>query len=156
MIRKLLLLWIQKKDPIPIMQKQLTIKNYLGLWTFCSVLPFIVVSLFHSTNHIVQYNGHLIDNISFCTSIREWEFGVFLRKNKLPAMRVSLFALSPEDTRIATTSKEKTLQLWEAATHNHLFTYPGYAGRITFITWAPDGKRLAIVLADSTIHILQT
>lgn len=67
----------------------------------------------------------------------------------------SILALSPNGTRLATANPDKTLQLWEVATRNHLFTYPGYAGKVRSIAWSPDGKRFAIVLDDSTIQILE-
>jgi WD40 repeat protein len=63
--------------------------------------------------------------------------------------------LSPDGMHVATTNYEKTLQLQEVNSGMHLFTYPGYAGKIRSIVWSPDGKRLAIVLNDSTIQILQ-
>jgi WD40 repeat protein len=53
---------------------------------------------------------------------------------------VAFMALSPDGRRLATTSLEKQVSLWEVATRKRLHTFTGF-GRPAF---APDGRTLAL------------
>jgi WD40 repeat protein len=63
----------------------------------------------------------------------------------LPAL-----AWSPDGTRIAQASFDKTVQIWEAATGKHLLSYTGHPTPVRSLAWSPDGSRIASV--DGTDH----
>ena len=60
---------------------------------------------------------------------------------------------SPDGTRIASASRDKTVQVWNAATGSHLFTYPGHADRVYAVAWSPDGTRIASAGNDGTVQV---
>ncbi len=73
-------------------------------------------------------------------------------------------AWSPDGTRIASCSDDGTVQVWNAKTGSHIWTYT-FAGRANYVfavAWSPDGKRIAaagqtgeaIVLDAATGHVL--
>ncbi len=67
--------------------------------------------------------------------------------------RVSAVAWSPDTTRIASGSWDKTMQIWDASTENTLFTYHNHTGRVETVAWSPDGKRIASVNDDYEVHV---
>lgn len=54
--------------------------------------------------------------------------------------------LSPDGKRIASSSYNKTLQMWDAKTGKLLFTFPGLAGQISKPAWSPDGTLIATLM----------
>lgn len=60
---------------------------------------------------------------------------------------------SPDGTRIASASRDKTVQVWNAATGSHLFTYQGHADRVHAVAWSRDGTRIASAGNDGTVHV---
>jgi WD40 repeat protein len=53
-------------------------------------------------------------------------------------------AVSPDSRTLATAGEENAIRLWDAATGELLRSCGGRRGRVTFLTFAPDGKVLAI------------
>lgn len=70
---------------------------------------------------------------------------------------VEAVAWSPNGTRIASGSTDMTVQVWDAATGHHLFTYRGHAlGLLNFVeavAWSPDGTRIASGNDDHEVHV---
>jgi serine/threonine protein kinase len=66
---------------------------------------------------------------------------------------VQVAVWSPDGTRIASASVDKTVQVWNAATGSHLFTYQGHADRVQAVAWSPDGTRIASAGDDGTVRI---
>lgn len=60
---------------------------------------------------------------------------------------------SPDGTRIASASRDKTVQVWNASIGNHLFTYQAHTDRVQTVAWSPDGTRLASAGDDGTVHV---
>ena len=62
-------------------------------------------------------------------------------------------AWSPDGTRIASCSKDKTVQIWDAATGSRIFTYRGHTADVYTAAWSPDGRRIASCWQDKTVQI---
>ncbi len=56
---------------------------------------------------------------------------------------VMAVAWSPNAIHIASASHDKTVQVWDATTGNHLFTYSDHTGGVNAVAWSPDGSRIA-------------
>jgi len=62
-------------------------------------------------------------------------------------------AWSPDGTRLASCSKDTTVQIWDAAADSHIFTYRGHTADVFTVAWSPDGKRLASCSQDTTVQV---
>ena len=68
---------------------------------------------------------------------------------------VSAVAWSPDGKRIASTSKDKSVQVWDAATGKNLFTYKGHSKGVLAEVWSPDGKYIASASNNRTVQVWQ-
>ena len=52
---------------------------------------------------------------------------------------------------------DKTVQVWDAASGGHIYTYRGHynasLGFITAVAWSPDGRRIASGSWDQTVQV---
>src|SRR5271166_4504716 len=46
---------------------------------------------------------------------------------------------SPDGSKVASASDDKTVQIWNAATAAHIYTYTGHSARVWCVAWSPDG-----------------
>jgi eukaryotic-like serine/threonine-protein kinase len=76
------------------------------------------------------------------------------------AERVRAVAWSPDGTRIASGSTDRTVQIWHATTGQHMFTYRGHAvallNFVEAVAWSPDGTRIASGNDDHEVHVWTT
>jgi len=66
---------------------------------------------------------------------------------------VASVVFSPDGTRIATGSDDKTARVWDAATGKLLQTLPGPKDGITSVAFSPDGIHLAVASRDGTTRV---
>ena len=64
-------------------------------------------------------------------------------------------AWSPNGQRIASGSGDKTVQVWDAATGDIVFTYHGHTKGVEAVAWSPDGQRIASASNDDTVQVWQ-
>ena len=83
--------------------------------------------------------------------IAEWVFSVYTYRGHSNA--VQAVAWSPDGSRIASGSADKTVQVWDAANGGHVFTYRGHACGVTAVAWSPDGKHIASRSWDYTVQV---
>jgi WD40 repeat protein len=62
-------------------------------------------------------------------------------------------AYSPDGTRVATASSDKTAKVWDATNGHLLLTLSGHSARINGIAFSPDGKQLATASDDGAVHL---
>jgi WD40 repeat protein len=66
---------------------------------------------------------------------------------------VTDIAFSPDGTRIATASNDRTAKVWDATTGTLLLTLTGHTGQVHSLTFSPDGRRLTTVAEDHTLRV---
>jgi hypothetical protein len=62
-------------------------------------------------------------------------------------------AWSPDGKRIASCSKDTTVQVWDASDGGHVLTYRGHTADVYTAVWSPDGKHIASCSKDTTVQV---
>jgi WD40 repeat protein len=62
-------------------------------------------------------------------------------------------AFSPDGTRLATASFDKTAKVWDATSGQVLRTLAGHTAAVRSVVFSPDGTRLATASADKTVRL---
>lgn len=62
-------------------------------------------------------------------------------------------AFSPDGAHIATTSRDRSVRIWAAATGQETLVLRGHTGMILSVAYSPDGKRLATAGDDRTVIV---
>jgi WD40 repeat protein len=59
-------------------------------------------------------------------------------------------AVTPDDTRIVTASRDETIRVWDLATGDPL---TGHTNRVTSVAVTPDGTRIVSGSDDNTVRV---
>ncbi len=62
-------------------------------------------------------------------------------------------AFSPDSRRLATSSEDQTVRLWDAETGQEVLTLHGHTDIVPSVAFSPDGNRLVSAGADGTVQI---
>ncbi len=60
---------------------------------------------------------------------------------------------SPDGTRIASGSWDKTVQVWNAANGSKIYTYRGHSYAVVAVAWSPDSMRIVSGSRDKTVQV---
>jgi WD40 repeat protein len=60
---------------------------------------------------------------------------------------------SPDGSKLATSSSDQTVKVWEAGTGRELRTLSGHQGAVFSVRWSPDGSRLATAGSDQKVKV---
>ena len=62
-------------------------------------------------------------------------------------------AFSPDSRRLASSSVDQTVKLWDVASGQETLTLKGHKAWVFNVTFSPDGHRLASCSYDGTVRI---
>jgi len=66
---------------------------------------------------------------------------------------ISSVAWSPDGSRIASGSRDRTVQVWDASDGRNAIIYTGHNASIGCMAWSPDGSRIASGSSDQTVQV---
>ena len=84
----------------------------------------------------------------------EWYYLQRLCRLDLRTLRgVSAVAFSPDGSRIASASDDRTVKLWDAGTGQEVLTLHGHSEPVNRLAFSPDGRRVASASSDRTVKL---
>ena len=62
-------------------------------------------------------------------------------------------AWSPDGTRLATASRDRTVRVWDPVSGDQSMVLEGHTGAVWRVAWSPDGTRLAATSDDHSVRV---
>ena len=62
-------------------------------------------------------------------------------------------AFSPHGQRLASSSDDRTVKVWDIDSGPETFTLKGHTGSVIGVSFIPDGRRIASASQDATIKV---
>ncbi len=91
--------------------------------------------------------------VDFSVSLAPAAVPVWVRGHSEAVLSV---AYSPDGSRLASGSGDKTVKLWDTAKGKELATLAGHSGDVRSVSFSPDGRRLASGAEDKTVKLWDT
>ena len=88
-----------------------------------------------------------------CCNFQQYATGLAEQALEAHSDRVSSVVFSPDDTKLASASKDKTMQVWNVATGLAGRTLEGHSYSVTSMAFSPDGTKLASASSDRTVRV---
>ncbi len=71
----------------------------------------------------------------------------------LPLLDVQATSTNADGSYIASASYDMTVQIWEAATGRHVYTYSGHKEPVYTVAWSPNGRCIASGGMEGTVQV---
>jgi len=81
--------------------------------------------------------------------------GTILSTYREHTHHVHTLAWSPDGRRMVSGSRDRTVQVWDAATGNRLGSHAGHSDQVKAVAWSSDGGRIASAGNDGTVQVWQ-
>jgi serine/threonine protein kinase len=160
--------------PVPLQQKVPSLTSAVSEVVLKALdkdpqLRFASVQAFAEELELACHSAQSLPEASVSHTISQMPF-VFLASPAPPAPRaaaagtmsciyrghshfVYTLAWSPDSTHLASGSRDKTVQIWQATTGHLVFSHQGHHDRVRAVAWSPDGRRIASAGEDGTVQI---
>ncbi|KAJ5707365.1 hypothetical protein N7488_007166 [Penicillium malachiteum] len=66
---------------------------------------------------------------------------------------LQLITWSPDGSRLASASWDRTVRIWDPVTGQSVFTLDGHSQSVNSISWSPDGSRLAGISINNIVRV---
>jgi WD40 repeat protein/serine/threonine protein kinase len=109
-------------------------------------------------NRVVPLRALLSETEAYPDRDFEWRYWQRLCHRELRTLighraQIADVCWSPDGTRLATASWDRTAKLWDAASGQPLSTLSRHTNAVSSVSWSPDGRRLATESFDGTTKI---
>ncbi len=92
-------------------------------------------------------------SISQNKTLRQYQSSFETQTQRLFSITGVAWSPDPAGQRIAFSSDDGRVQVWDVAANRQLAVYEQDGGNVKCVAWSPDGKRLASGSHNSTVHI---
>ncbi|MFB9519211.1 helix-turn-helix domain-containing protein [Streptomyces cremeus] len=97
-------------------------------------------------------SGTVLATAGFDGTVVRWDLGRAALTTR-PFAESWQPAFSPDGSRLAAASADRTVKLWDARAHRPRGSLDGHTGSVFQVVWSPDGRRLASAGADRTVRV---